>query len=228
MQYSDQKYDDPLSFSGEIDKSMTEHFLQYTAVRDFCKGKRILDISACAGYGPYLMAEWGAKEVVSICFSSAHKSESAAHLLKDRVKFISAPPEEFTSKLIGEKFDLIVSLSSTQNTADSAEFLSEIHKLLNSNGAIIFSFKSSDAPALADDSHHLETHEKTGQLIKKIKILEAELARQATETASYRTLLESNIQDFPGINSQFSAFNHPSKWERRFQKWKKSIKKRLK
>lgn len=330
MQYLDQQNDESLKFSVENNSSMPEHLLQYAAARDYCKGKKVLDISACAGYGPYLMAEWGAKEVISICLSSAHKSERAAHLYKDNVKFIYAPPEGFTSKLIGEKFDLIISLSSIQNSADPEDFLSEMRNLLNNDGAIIFSFKSSADPSLVDDSHYLErrdhhgykelsesilgkatfwgggspvfgyhftpddefidgdarpatyfasqnpternlqftndlnsvittsnvthhfgmwgiknqTHsamslpasisayfgmcEQTGQLMRKIEVLEAELARQAAETASYRTLLESNVQDFPGIDSQFSAFNNPSKWERRLQKWKKSIKKRLK
>lgn len=313
-----------------LHEQMAEYFLQYAVTKEFCKGKKILDISACGGYGSYLMAEWGAKEVVSICSSSAYKPESAAQLQKNNVKFIVGHPEKFTSKLKGERFDLIVSLSSIHHTDDPAEFLSEIRSVLNTDGIIIFSFKSSFDINQADDSPHLEARtphaykalsesilgkatfwgvgapvvgycvipddssiegdtrpaitiaahnlifknlqstnepapavavspgtyhfgmwglknqapsltsipasilaylgicQQTDQLVKKIDVLEAELARQAAEAASYRTLLESNIQDLPGINSQYSAFNHPSKWERRLQKWKRSIKKRLK
>lgn len=333
MQYSDQKIYEPLDFSDEIKNSpeqMAEYFLQYATARDFCNGKRVLDISACAGYGSYLMAEWGAKEVVSICTSSACKSECTERLQKNNIKFISGATEKLTSKLIGEKFDLIVSLSSIQHAADPAELLSEMRGLLNTDGKIIFSFKSSTDCNQSDDSPHLEKHahhgykelsesilgkatfwgvgapivgycvipgdssiegdarpaitlaahnptlrnpqptndpapavaisndtyhfgmwgienqahsfialpastltylricQQSSQFVKKIEVLEAELARQSAETSSYRTLIESNLQDFPGINSQFLAFNHPTKWERRLQKWKKSIKKRFK
>ncbi|GGJ00956.1 class I SAM-dependent methyltransferase [Paenibacillus hunanensis] len=116
------------------------HMGRYQAVRELCKGKRVLDIACGEGYGSYAMAHyWGAEEVIGVDISQKAIESAKLHFSASNITFICGEADEVMSGWAADRFDLIVSFETIEHIEKSQQFLQELKRLSTPNGMIFIS-----------------------------------------------------------------------------------------
>lgn len=117
-----------------------EHMARYYFVRDLCRGKRVLDAACGEGYGSYLLAEWGAAEVVGVDLSGEAIATARRLFSKRNIVFQEGDVCRLAT-VLGDvaQFELIVSFETIEHVADPVEFLKNLRRYRSRNGAIIIS-----------------------------------------------------------------------------------------
>jgi len=99
-----------------------EHLSRYWLVRDFCKGKRVLDLACGEGYGSWLLKKWGAETVIGIDISEEAISNSNQNFGGDGIFFKSGDGCDLDRTLnANDKFDLIVCFETMEHVPDVAK-----------------------------------------------------------------------------------------------------------
>lgn len=118
----------------------SQHAARYSLVRERCKGLRVLDVSCGEGFGSFLMASWGASEVVAVDISNEAIENAAQNFAHERVRYIVGDVLQLDDILADERpFDLIVSFETIEHVADPALFLRHLSKFAAANGLIVIS-----------------------------------------------------------------------------------------
>lgn len=115
------------------------HTARYLLAKDYCSGRKVLDVACGEGYGSRLLKEWGATSVDGVDVSEEAVSHASQHFSREGIRFHCAPAEQLQDIFKGDRFDLIVSLETIEHLGDPALFLSQLRQLLNPGGSIIIS-----------------------------------------------------------------------------------------
>lgn len=120
--------------------SAAQHVVRYASVKDWVKGKRVLDIACGAGYGVRLLSDWGAAEVVGIDIAPAAIATAKRRFNGPGRTFLSGDAESLTSLLDGEKpFDVIVSFETVEHLAHPERLIEAVSKLRAPHGIVALS-----------------------------------------------------------------------------------------
>lgn len=116
------------------------HLGRYLMAKQYCEGKRVLDIACGEGYGSYVMAEfWGAKEVFGIDISQTAIDKARINFKKDNIFFETLDAENPSNKYEEEYFDVVVSFETIEHLSNPKQFLQNIRKWVKKDGVIIIS-----------------------------------------------------------------------------------------
>ncbi|MGO4707146.1 methyltransferase domain-containing protein [Microvirga sp. 2MCAF38] len=117
-----------------------EHVARYYCVRDLCRGKRVLDVACGEGYGSFLLAEWGAAEVVGVDISSEAVATAERVFGRENISFVQGDACKLHDTLRdADPFDLIVSFETLEHVPDVGGLLSGFLQFRTENGAIVVS-----------------------------------------------------------------------------------------
>jgi SAM-dependent methyltransferase len=131
-----------LSFvnSGKYDGlEASVHLARYALVRDYCRGRKVLDVACGEGYGSRLMHDWGAKEVVGVDVSEEAVKNAQANFAVANLRYLAGDAERLDELLGNQKFDLIVSLETIEHLYDPITYLKAIAKLRSQDGIVLIS-----------------------------------------------------------------------------------------
>ncbi|MHB1799990.1 MAG: methyltransferase domain-containing protein, partial [Vulcanimicrobiaceae bacterium] len=135
----------------------SEHYLRYGLLRDICAGKRVLDVACGVGYGSYLLASWGAREVVGVDLSAEAITEARRLFGHDRITFVQGNVEEL-GRLVHGKFDLIVSFETIEHLKLPRLFLEHVSRL-RTDAAVVAISAPNDAGVLrAEEPNRFHLH----------------------------------------------------------------------
>lgn len=145
---------------GKINKTSIEHIHRYALCTDFIKFKKVLDIAAGEGYGSNLLSKY-AQEVLGIDISNdavthAQKKYSSKNLGFQVGSVLDIPCES-------EEFDVVVSFETIEHISDHRKMISEIKRVLKSDGVLIISTPEksiySDQANYSNPYHEKELYE---------------------------------------------------------------------
>lgn len=114
-----------------------EHLSRYLFAAQFVKGKSVLDVACGVGYGTFLLAKEGAKEVVGMDISSEAIDYAQKKYRKENVAFFRADAEKMPFKK--EQFDVVVSFETIEHLKNQLAFMQEIKRVLKREGLLIIS-----------------------------------------------------------------------------------------
>ncbi len=135
----------------------SEHYLRYGLFREICAGKRVLDVACGAGYGSYLLASWGAQQVIAVDLSAEAITEARRVFGHDRITFIQGNVEEL-DKLVQGQFDLIVSFETIEHLKLPRLFLEHISHLRTDVGIVAISAPNDAGVLRAGEPNHFHLH----------------------------------------------------------------------
>lgn len=127
-------YADPELVGAEIHY---EHLHRYAFARGFAKNKKALDLASGEGYGSFMLSE-DAKEVVGVEINKRAVEHASAKYQRENLNFIQGSILDIP--IDGENvFDLVVCFEAMEHVEDHRKLLSEIKRLLKSDGVLIIS-----------------------------------------------------------------------------------------
>ena len=136
-----------------------EHVQRYAIVKDLVKGKRVLDIACGEGYGTAMLAE-SAGYVTGVDISTEAIEHAKLNYINDNVEFKSGSCELIP--LNDNSVDVVVSFETIEHHEKHEEMLSEIKRVLKSNGTLIIStpdkMEYSDKPGYRNEFHVKELY----------------------------------------------------------------------
>ena len=135
----------------------SEHYLRYGLFREVCAGKRVLDVACGVGYGSYLLASWGAREVVAVDLSAEAIAEARRVFGHDRITFIQGNVEEL-DRLAQGQFDLIVSFETIEHLKLPRLFLEHVSRLRTDAGIVAISAPNDAGVLRADEPNPFHLH----------------------------------------------------------------------
>jgi 2-polyprenyl-3-methyl-5-hydroxy-6-metoxy-1,4-benzoquinol methylase len=116
------------------------HINRYLLAKQFCQGKKVLDIACGQGYGSFLMAHnWGADFVAGVDISTEAIDAANQYFKHEKVEFYCHSAENVNNLFSPESFDVIISLETIEHITDPKPFLQSLKQLLKPDGIIILS-----------------------------------------------------------------------------------------
>ncbi|MDD5085428.1 MAG: class I SAM-dependent methyltransferase [Candidatus Omnitrophica bacterium] len=124
-----------------FDLDAHEHYARYAFATFFAKGIKVLDAACGCGYGSFMLAESGAKQVTAM-----DKNNGSINFAKDSYKRsnlvfyggdILYVPED------NGEFDLVVAFETIEHIKENKQFLKEVKRLLKKNGLFLASVPNS-------------------------------------------------------------------------------------
>jgi SAM-dependent methyltransferase len=114
--------------------------MRYDLLRPICAGKRVLDVACGEAYGSYLLASWGAAEVVGVDISAAAIDLSRKLFAHPHVRYYVGDVLKL-EKILGESkpFDIIVSFETIEHVSNINQFLKAICKYRAQDGVVAIS-----------------------------------------------------------------------------------------
>ena len=124
--------------------------MRYDLLRPICAGKRVLDVGCGEAYGSFLLARWGAAEVVGVDISAQAIESSRNFFAHPRVRYYVGDVLKL-AEVLGESepFDIIVGFEIIEHVSDVKQFLRSICKYRGRNGVVAISCPN-DAAGLAE------------------------------------------------------------------------------
>src|SRR5450759_2589348 len=117
-----------------------EHSVRYSLVREQSRGKRILDVACGQGFGSYLMAKWGATQVVGVDVAPDAIKAARSLFRHKKVRYVLGDATKLDQVLAKERpFDLIVCFETIEHVNDPTLLLGHLAKFLAPNGMIVIS-----------------------------------------------------------------------------------------
>jgi SAM-dependent methyltransferase len=114
------------------------HLTRYLLARQYCAGKRVLDVACGEGYGAYLLRErWGAREVHGVDCSEDAIAAAQGRFSGEGIVYHCRAAEELAGYLADASFDVIVSLETFEHLQDPAPVLETFKRLLRPDGVVI-------------------------------------------------------------------------------------------
>jgi 2-polyprenyl-3-methyl-5-hydroxy-6-metoxy-1,4-benzoquinol methylase len=132
-----------------------EHLARYQLAAQLASGRRVLDAASGEGYGSAILAAAGAESVTGIDLDpSAVAHARARYGLKFEVADVAALPHADAS------FDLVVSFETIEHVSDPVAVLSELRRVLASDGTLIISTPNAHQSLVENEFHIREfTHD---------------------------------------------------------------------
>lgn len=115
------------------------HTARYLAVKELCKGSKVLDVACGEGYGSWLMSQWGAESVLGVDVSADAVANANARFSTPSVRFASGTGEQLGQVVQENQFNLIVSLETIEHVDDPELFLRNIKAAAAPDASIVIS-----------------------------------------------------------------------------------------
>ena len=117
-----------------------EHVSRYAFAAPICAGKRVLDVACGEGYGAFILAREGAREVVGVDIAEEALAIARSRFASNGVEFVGGDALDL-SAILGNRdpFDVIVSFETVEHISDPRRFLDGIRRLLTPGGVVILS-----------------------------------------------------------------------------------------
>lgn len=142
-----------------------EHISRYLSVMKLVKGKVVLDIASGSGYGTRLIASEASK-VYGIDYNEDAIEYSKQHYGAKNIEFMVGDAHEIP--LPDNSVDVVVSLETIEHLKKPAKFVSEVKRILKSDGQFVVSTPNDDEFIEGNEFHLHEFDLKELQnLIKK-------------------------------------------------------------
>lgn len=195
-----------MDFTGErlvpgiYGKIAAEHLHRYALCFDFVKGKRVLDIASGEGYGSNLLSKY-AQNVIGVDISEdaiihAQKNYSSKNLCFQIGSVLNIPFEQ-------QVFDVVVSFETIEHISDHRKMISEIKRVLKSNGLLIIS--TPERAVYSDQANHFNPyHEKELYEEEFVQILSEQF--QFIQLGYQKFLKGSYIQVANASNNEIKIF----------------------
>lgn len=189
------KFPDPaekLEFTGERyvsgHKGLTQHahHHRYLFALGFCEGKNVLDVACGEGYGSALLATVGAS-VIGVDIDEDTVAFATRNYGADNVKFACAPAQKLP--IPDNSIDVVVSFETIEHFEDHQGFISEISRVLKTDGLLIISSPNKSVYSIKNDYNNpfhekeLELDEFKGVLAVKFKNITLASQRQICGSA---------------------------------------------
>lgn len=114
------------------------HLARYNFAKQFCKDKRVLDISCGEGYGSYILSLAGSKEVVGLDISEETILTAKKNYKSDNLNYLVSDAGALKD-LKDNYFDLIVSFETIEHLNEVDNYLKEIQRVAKNDAIIIIS-----------------------------------------------------------------------------------------
>lgn len=118
-------------------KTITDHVVRYKFATLLARNKKVLDIACGSGYGTYLLAHAGAKQVIGIDISKSTIDYALKKYAHPKIKYQVG--DACHIDLTANSVDLVVSFETLEHLKDYQKFLSEIHRVLKPKGICLIS-----------------------------------------------------------------------------------------
>lgn len=115
------------------------HMARYAMAREWCRGRRVLDLACGEGYGSRLMRDWGAVEVIGVDVSQVSVEAAQHRFGREGIRYLCGEAESADTLLVGEQFDLIISLETIEHLNDPIAYLRALARLRAPGGVILIS-----------------------------------------------------------------------------------------
>jgi SAM-dependent methyltransferase len=124
-------------FTAECQGEMVyEHWHRYLLAAEHVAGKRVLDIASGEGYGTHLLSRTAAS-ITGVDVSAEAVAHASTKYAEANLEYIAASCTQIP--LPDQSFDVIVSFEMIEHITEQDEFLSEVKRLLKSDGMFIVS-----------------------------------------------------------------------------------------
>ena len=124
----------------EVSKSTLtydEHLIRYLFAVKFVGGKNVLDIACGSGYGTQIMAKNGAREVIGIDINEGVIKRANENNKLENVKYVFGDARKI--ELANKSQDVVVSFETIEHLEHVDEYLSELKRVVKSEGLVIVS-----------------------------------------------------------------------------------------
>ena len=122
---------------GEVDSDLfNEHWARYLFARQFCAGKKVLDVACGSGYGSALMAE-AAAQVCGADIAAEAIAYARLHYGSPKTVFLQADCRSLPIAPGG--FDVVVAFEIIEHLDAAESFLKELRRVLAPAGLLILS-----------------------------------------------------------------------------------------
>jgi SAM-dependent methyltransferase len=116
------------------------HLGRYLLAKQFCEGKKVLDIACGEGYGAHAMASlWGAQFVVGVDVSDEAINNAKSLFQTSSVEFTCADAQGDPTLFEPMSFDLIVSFETIEHLENPVGYLENLKRWLKEDGVILIS-----------------------------------------------------------------------------------------
>jgi len=178
-----------------------EHYHRYAMVLDIVKEKDVLDVACGEGYGSSFIAD-AARSVVGVDISDEAVQHASATYTKANLLFRqgSVTALDFDDA----SFDVVVSFETIEHLAEQALMLSEIRRVLRTDGLLVIS--SPNRPVYSEESgEHNEFHVKELDFKEFDDLLKVQFP--TIEYFGQRILMGSVLQPLEGGQPNFRAWH---------------------
>ncbi len=145
---------------GIFNETAIEHLHRYAMALELVAGKRVLDIACGEGYGTALLSG-KAKKITGVDIDKRSIDAASQKYKSPNVEFLTGSVEKIPGA--GNQFDVVVSFETIEHISDHEVMLSEIKRVLNSDGLLIISTPNkknyTDSAATKNPFHVKELYE---------------------------------------------------------------------
>ena len=131
------------------------HMAAYREAVRYGYGRRVLDVGCGTGYGSFLLASYGAQQVVGVDASRAAVEYARRQYVHPRLHFAQADAQHLPG--LDSTFDFIVASQVIEHVASVEPFLAELRRLLAPGGACFVTTPNQRlfSPTQVVNPHHL-------------------------------------------------------------------------
>jgi SAM-dependent methyltransferase len=164
----------PMPFTGERltseygGQTQIEHLHRYLLVREWCRGRDVVDVASGEGYGTALLAQV-ARSAIGVEIASDAVAHATTSYADENLRFIQGDARALP--LPDASCDVVVSFETIEHFAEQQRFLEEVRRVLRPGGLFVVSTPDRDnysPPDTAANPYHVKelTGEEFGALLR--------------------------------------------------------------
>ena len=122
-------------------QTQIEHLHRYLLVREWCRGKDVLDVASGEGYGTALLAQV-AVSAVGVELAPDAVDHAARSYPAPNLRYIAGDARDLPNP--DDSFDVVVSFETIEHFAEQDQFLKEVRRVLRPGGLLVISTPDRD------------------------------------------------------------------------------------
>lgn len=128
----------------------------YRYFATFADGRRVLDAGCGAGYGPFALAQAGARSVRALDIDRRSIAYGRRHYAHPAIEFAVADLDRLD--LTEGSLDLVVSSNCLEHLNEPARFLGQVRKALSPGGLAVLAVPPITSPQLLEENRGIHFH----------------------------------------------------------------------